>query len=413
MASTTSTQNLPPVPTAVTITVDGQVVNNTWNQWFVQLQQKVNLINARLAATSTSTAILTPGTYGSTTQVPEITVDQYGNITAITQVVPASASPLTTKGDLYTYSTTNTRLPVGTNGYVLSASSSQPTGLQWVPAATPTLPVTTKGDILGYDTAPNRIPIGSDGYVLTADSTQSLGLGWKAPTGSGSTYIVPAFSSVSSLLHFNGTNGSTTFTDQVAGNTWIANNATISTTQSLFGGASGLFTGSSFSNIALPTNSGFNVGSNNWTLEFAIYVNGSHQTSARIFQTGDGDIYAGISLTINASTAQGVQLYLSSTGSSFDILNGGNICTLPTGVWTRLLIQRSGNALQAFMNGSLTYIAQISGSIYYNSTDTVIVGGNKTTTSRSINAYLDEFRFTKGVSLLQSYLLSTSEFPNS
>lgn len=40
------------------------------------------------------------------------------------------------------------------------------------------LPVTTKGDLLGYNTAAARIPVGSDGTVLFADSTQSLGVRW-------------------------------------------------------------------------------------------------------------------------------------------------------------------------------------------------------------------------------------------
>ena len=47
-----------------------------------------------------------------------------------------AASPLTTKGDIYTFSTSDTRLAVGTNGQVLTADSSEATGLKFAtPAA--------------------------------------------------------------------------------------------------------------------------------------------------------------------------------------------------------------------------------------------------------------------------------------
>lgn len=51
-------------------------------------------------------------------------------------------------------------------------------------------PLTTKGDILGFDTAANRIPVGSDGDVLTADSTAPLGVSYKPVSGSGTVTSV-------------------------------------------------------------------------------------------------------------------------------------------------------------------------------------------------------------------------------
>ena len=46
-----------------------------------------------------------------------------------------AASPLTTKGDLYTFSTSDTRLGVGANGTVLTAASGEATGLEWAAPA--------------------------------------------------------------------------------------------------------------------------------------------------------------------------------------------------------------------------------------------------------------------------------------
>lgn len=62
----------------------------------------------------------------------------YLNDTNTVQVYNGSAwvnvgggSPLTTKGDVYTYSTTDARLAVGANGTVLTADSAEATGLKW------------------------------------------------------------------------------------------------------------------------------------------------------------------------------------------------------------------------------------------------------------------------------------------
>jgi hypothetical protein len=42
-----------------------------------------------------------------------------------------ATSPLTTKGDLYTFGTSDTRLGVGTDGHTLVADSAEATGLKW------------------------------------------------------------------------------------------------------------------------------------------------------------------------------------------------------------------------------------------------------------------------------------------
>ncbi len=49
-----------------------------------------------------------------------------------------TASPLTTKGDLYTYDTDNARLGVGSNGQVLTADSAEATGIKWASISHPT-----------------------------------------------------------------------------------------------------------------------------------------------------------------------------------------------------------------------------------------------------------------------------------
>lgn len=63
------------------------------------------------------------------------------------------------------------------------------------------------------------------------------------PVGASQERIVPP-ANVAALLHFDGANGSTTFTDSAGVLTWTrSGNAQISTAQSVFGGASGLFDG--------------------------------------------------------------------------------------------------------------------------------------------------------------------------
>lgn len=335
---TSQTNPLDPVFSGVPVVFPQTgMINPTWNKWFVDLRQKLNVINAETA----------------------------------TPVVKVHA------GTNVTVDNTDPQNPV-----VSSSGGALPSG-------------------------------GTAGQVLTKIDSTPGNADWQTPSGGGSSnYLVPPFANVLSLLHFDGTNGSTVFTDQVSGNTWTASNATISTTQYLFGGASGLFTtGGSNSCITMPTNASFQIGAANWTLEISCYLTSTVGANvARLFQTNQGDGYTGISLAVNPGNV--LVLYMSSSGTGWNFSNA-NIASLANNTWYRILVQRYGGVVSVYINGNFSTNISVSGSLYTTISDTLGIGGQSTGTNRSFPGYIDEFRFTGGLALVSSYQVTTAEFPNS
>jgi hypothetical protein len=74
--------------------------------------------------------------------------------------VGLGASPLTTKGDVYTYSTTDARLAVGANDTVLTADSSTATGVKWAAVAGGGMTQLATGSLSGTSTSITSIPSG-------------------------------------------------------------------------------------------------------------------------------------------------------------------------------------------------------------------------------------------------------------
>jgi len=89
---------------------------------------------------------------------------------------------VTTKGDVQGFSTVAARVPIGTDGQVLTADSAQALGLKWAtPSSGSGVNVTTKGDLQGFSTVAARVGVGANDTILVADSTQALGIKWAAP----------------------------------------------------------------------------------------------------------------------------------------------------------------------------------------------------------------------------------------
>jgi hypothetical protein len=219
------------------------------------------------------------------------------------------------------------------------------------------------------------------------------------------TYLDPIGDpKVSLLLHMDGANNSTTFTDKSYSPKTITayGNAKISTAQSKFGGASAAFDGSG-DYLTFPASSDTDFGSGDLTIEGWVRLNTvSYQVIVNKYNAG---VVADIGLGINSSTS--LLLTLNSTP-------GGIARTVPTilaDTWYHFAIVKSGSSVMIFWNGtqagdSVTAASVTNGASYWS-----IGSESWNSPTGFLNGYLDEFRITKGLARYTSnFTPSTSAF---
>lgn len=203
------------------------------------------------------------------------------------------------------------------------------------------------------------------------------------------------------MLHFNGTDGATTFTDSSASGHVVtaSGNAQIDTAQSKFGGASALFDGTT-DYLTIPDSNDFYF-SSDFTIDFWLRFNAT--SSFRVLdQANGGD--------------QVIFQYVSGTGWYFQVYNGGLVVnaswawTPSTATWYHVALTKSGSTYDVWINGTkLTGSNNVDASAVPNVAGTPYFFANYLG-GASLNGWVDEFRISKVCRWTATFTPPTAEY---
>lgn len=198
----------------------------------------------------------------------------------------------------------------------------------------------------------------------------------------------PYYGNVTSLLHFEGLAGSSTFVDE-KGLSWVATNALLSNSVVKFGGTSGYFsgvkTGEKYPHLATP-GAPFALGSQAFTIEAFV-----RPTAA----SGPNHIVGSHIAGVNCDWL----LYLNNGKLAFHWNANKDLTTavaVPLNTWSHVAATRSGSTLRLYLNGALAGTATVSGSIGSGTGNPVTVGADARGTGAPFNGHIDDLRVTQG-----------------
>ncbi len=210
---------------------------------------------------------------------------------------------------------------------------------------------------------------------------------------------------LSLLLHMNGSNGSTTFTDSSpeSVHTVTANgDAQISTAQYKFGSSSGLFDGTG-DYLTIPDNADFNLSGGYWTADFWLRGgwSGSGTNETIYFQRTDANNYFNL-YVLKESVGYGIGLSIYASGSEVVSITT-NPGVMLAGTWTHVEVSEYLNNYRIYIDGCQRAMTN-DDSRPANYTGTVHIGASNATGSPLLylNGYLDEFAIWKTTRHLDS-----------
>ena len=225
----------------------------------------------------------------------------------------------------------------------------------------------------------------------------AMGPGFYASAAGGGP-VDPYFAYVQSLMHFDGTNGSTTTTDVISGRVWTSTGGVLSTTAAEFGPTGLNAASGGFNSTA---SAAFNMGTGDYCLEGWIRAAGS---SDRCF-LDTRYAGAGIACYINSSGYFGVT-------DNTQYIGAGSTAVSTTAL-QYVMVARYSGTIYAYLSGALQFSVADSRSY---ATNTAITLGNNSNNGQNFQGYMDEFRITVGVARTtggSTVPVPTAAFPNS
>lgn len=212
----------------------------------------------------------------------------------------------------------------------------------------------------------------------------------------------PSYSSIAALFHFNGSDGSTTFTDNGpnSASATAQGNAQLDTAQAKFGTASLLLDGTGDC-LSIADASTLDLGAGDWTIEGWVRFN-----SLSGFQTfyEHGYVASG-GIAIQTGSSNGLfVVYISGSAVVTETSSSPS-----TGQWYFYQFVRSGGTITIYRDG--VSAGSASNSTTLSSTDAAGLGGRASLADNTVNGWMDDVRITKGVA--RSAGVPSAQFPDS
>jgi len=190
------------------------------------------------------------------------------------------------------------------------------------------------------------------------------------------------------MLHFDGANGSTTFTDSSSSPLTVSavGNAQITTAQSKFGGASLVLDGTG-DRAEVTSAAAVQFGTGSFTIDFWVRRNGAQTGRTIIGNRRDGGAPTGWQIRI-------------SLGGNVDFGKDGAIVIsgssgLTDATWHHIAAVRNGTSLVLYKDG--VSIGSATDSTDYGETASIYIGMDSNADDGAFNGWLDELRLSKGV----------------